>query len=259
MEFSKGAHTLLQGDLTIPLEGLRLPILILRQGYYAKEKGGSTMKGNIKKLAVFVIVAAITMFIAMAMASADSHKGHKTIHGEYAITGSGSCFIAINGFNASLQPNDGPNGMWLWGPLTYDEGSITFYKDGTGSLTCIFHAFDSWSPFFVNLGFPPDAGSATETWNFTYTMTDSHNMTINYVKGSYELNFTSGPNVGTPLGVSYIILPPVKGVISPDEKILFASWGAPAIMEFTNDKENNDPNGTQAICSVVIQGMRIGP
>lgn len=218
------------------------------------------MKGNIKKLAVFVIIAAIAMFTMVGMASANDHIGKNIIQGVYAITGTGSCFIAVNGFNASLQPNDGPNGMWLWGPLTYDRGVITFNKDGTGSLTCIFHAFDSWSPFFINnLGFPPDAGSATETWNFTYTMTDSHNMTINYVKGSYELNFTSGPNVGGPLGVSYIIMPPVKGVVSSDGKILYASWGAPAIMKFTNDKENNDLNGTQAICSVVIQGMRIGP
>jgi len=217
------------------------------------------MKGNIKRLAVFVIVVAIAMLMVVGMASANDHGGKKTIHGKYAITGSGSCFIAVNGFNASLQPNDGPNGQWLWGPLTYDEGFITFYKDGTGSVTDIFHAFDSWSPFFVNLGFPPDAGAANETWDFTYTMKDNVNITINYVKGSFELDFTSGPNVGTPLGVSYIILPPVKGVISPDGKILYVSWGAPAIMQFTNDKENNDLNGTQAICSVVIQGIRIGP
>ena len=33
------------------------------------------MKGNTKKLAVFVIIAAIAMFIAAAMASADDQNG----------------------------------------------------------------------------------------------------------------------------------------------------------------------------------------
>jgi hypothetical protein len=213
------------------------------------------MKQNIKKLAVFVVITAIAMFM---MATTASAVFHHSIQGEYAFTGSGSCFIAINGFNASLQPNDGANGMWLWGPLTYDEGTFTFNKDGTGSFKAIFHAFDAWSPFFVNLGFPPDAGAANETWDFTYTVTGSGNFTITYVKGTYELDFTSGPNVGTPLGVSYIILPPVKGVISPDNKILYASFGAPDILKFTNDKQSNDLNGTQGISNVVLQGFQIG-
>lgn len=211
------------------------------------------MKANSKKLAVFMIIAAIAMFTVVAMASA---KG-KTINGEYAITGSGACFIAINGFNAKLQPNDGATGQWFWGPFTYDEGVFTFNKDGTGSLTAIFHTFDIWSPFFV--GTPPDAGSANETWDFTYTMTNSGNITITYAKGSYELDFTSGPNVGTPLGVAYIILPPVKGVLSPDGKILYVSFGAPGILELTSDKANKNLTGMQGICNLVIQGFRIGP
>jgi len=215
------------------------------------------MKGNVKRLAVLVIIVAIAMFTVVAMASADNHRGKKTIQGEYAITGSGNCLVAINGFNDKLQPNDGANGMWVWGPLTYDEGFFTFNKDGTGSFTATFHAFDAWSPFFA--GTPPDTGAANEVWDFTYTMTDNVNITITYVKGTYELDFTSGPNVGTPLGKSYIILPPVKGVISPDEKILYASWGAPAIMNVTADKENKISTGVQGICNVVLQGIRIGP
>jgi hypothetical protein len=218
------------------------------------------MKENIKKLAVLVIIVATMMFMVVATASAGQlfpPPFRHSIQGEYAFTGSGSCFIAINGFNASLQPNDGANGMWLWGPLTYDEGTFTFNKDGTGSFKAIFHAFDAWSPFFA--GVPPDTGAANETWDFTYTVTGGGNFTLTYVKGTYELDFTSGPNVGTPLGVSYIILPPVKGVISPDGKILYASFGTPDILKFTNDKQNNDLNGVQAICSVVFQGFRISP
>jgi len=60
------------------------------------------------------------------------------------------------------------------------------------------------------------------------------------------------------LGRSYIIVPPVKRVVSPDEKILHASWGVPAIMNFTADKANTILTPVQAICNVVLQGIRIG-
>ena len=42
------------------------------------------MKGNIKKLALFVMIAAITMFTAVPMASAFDH-GWGGIQGEYAM------------------------------------------------------------------------------------------------------------------------------------------------------------------------------
>lgn len=35
--------------------------------------------------------------------------------------------------------------MWLSGPVTYDQGSITFNKDGTGIVHVTFHRFDFWS------------------------------------------------------------------------------------------------------------------
>jgi hypothetical protein len=206
-----------------------------------------------------VLLAALSLTFA-ATASADA-PGGKTIQGQYAVIGSGNCFIAINGFNASLQPNDGANGMWLWGPLTYDaESRFTFNKDGTGSFTGAFQAFDNWSPFFINnFGTPPDMGKANETWDFTYTVTNSGNITITYTKGTFELDFTSGPNVGTPLGVSYVILPLLKGAISPDGKLLHVSFGAPDKLIFTSDKANNNPTPTEAICNVVDQAFRISP
>ena len=218
------------------------------------------MKGNTKKLTVSLSIVTIAMFIVAATTSAGQLfplPNRHSIQGVYAITGSGNCFIAINGFNDKLQPNDGANGMWVWGPLTYDEAFITFNKDGTGSFTATVRLFDSWSPFFA--GVPPDASPANEVWDFTYTVTGSGNFTITYVKGTYELDFTSGPNVGTPLGVSYIILPPVRGVVSPDQKILNLSFGTPDKMIFTSDKANNNPTPMQAICSVVFQGFWIGP
>jgi hypothetical protein len=215
------------------------------------------MKRNIRNLAVFVIIAAIAMFMVVAIASANDHRGKKTMNAKYAFAGSGNCLIAISGFNASLQPNDGANGMWFWGPVTLDEGIIKFNKDGTGSVTNILHAYDIWGPVF---GAPPNAGAANETWDFTYTMTNSGNITITYTEGSCELDFTSGPNAPpSPLAVGYFILPPVKGVVSPDGKNLYVSYGAPDKYISTSDKENKNPTGMEAICSVVIQGFWISP
>ncbi len=214
------------------------------------------MKGNINKLAVFLVVA-IAMFMVVGTASAVFHH---SISGEYAFTGSGNCLIAINGFNSSLQPNDGANGMWFGGPLTFDEGIIKFNKDGTGSVKGTLRAYDYWSPGFPPAPPPPGAGAADETFDFTYTVTGSGNITITYVKGTYELDFTSGANAPpSPMSVQYFILPPVKGVISPDSKLLNISWGPPDIYVNTSDKENNNPTGVQAVCAVVIQGFRISP
>ncbi len=214
------------------------------------------MKVNTKILLILMIVAAMAMFMVGVVSAGDylTTANRKTIIAKYAFTGSGNCLIAINGFNASLQPNDGANGMWFGGPLTLDEGVITFNKDGTGSVTNILHSYDYYGPFF---GSPPNAGAGNETWDFTYTMTNSGNITITYTNGSFELDFTSGPSAS--MGAQYFILPPVKGKISPDGKILYASWGAPSIYVNTSDKENTNPTGVEAVCSVVIQGFRIHP
>ena len=143
------------------------------------------MKGNIKKLALVVIIAAIPMLIAVGMASAAG----KTIQGNYAFTGSGTNLIAVLGFNDSLQPNGGAAGPWFIGP-NFWSGVLSFNKDGTGSVTGIFRVVDLYSSA---IGAPPDVGSANVSWDFTYTM-DNGNITITYVTGSYEGDWTSGPN-----------------------------------------------------------------
>jgi hypothetical protein len=57
------------------------------------------MKRSMKKLAVFVMIAAIAMFIGAATASAfDRDDYPKAIRGQYASTGAGTCFTAICGF-----------------------------------------------------------------------------------------------------------------------------------------------------------------
>jgi len=215
------------------------------------------MKGNIKKLAVLVIIAAIAMFTVAATASADGHHWKNTIEGEYAFTGVGSCLIALQGFNTSLQPIGGPTGPWLESSVTY-QGVTTFNKDGTGSVTCVLRVLDTL--YSQALGAPPDAGSANLSHGINYTVaTDSGKITFTYPKGTYEADWTSGPNAPpSPNSKLYVNVPqPWYGVLSPDGKIFYASHGAPSIYDITSDKANMNPIGVQQICNFVHQGFRI--
>jgi hypothetical protein len=206
------------------------------------------MKGNNKKLAVFVSIAAIAMFISVAMASADD-EGYKTIQEDYAIAGSAASLVAILGFNASLQPNGGAAGPWLVGPNTW-SGVLTFNKDGTGSFTGIFRVFEVYSSA---IGAPPDGGSGNLSWDFTYTI-DKGNITFTYVKGSFELDWTSGPSA--PGKVYATITQPWDGVISSDRKNIALFWG-PLILDLTSDKANTTPTGVQSMTQAALQGFKI--
>jgi hypothetical protein len=91
------------------------------------------MKGIIKKLAVFVMIAAIAMFIGVGMASADDHHWKYGIQGTYAVAGGGTGLLAFNGFNGAQIPvgaSDltGP----YWSLSVVVEGILTLNRDGTG-------------------------------------------------------------------------------------------------------------------------------
>jgi len=204
------------------------------------------MKGNIKRSTVLVIMVAIAMFIVVGMASAAG----KTIQGNYAIAGSGVDLIAILGFNASLQPNGGAAGPWLQGPHSY-AGVLSFKKDGTGSFTGTLSVLDFYSSA---IGAPPDGGLGNLSWDFTYTVDNNGNITFTYVKGSFELDWTSGPSA--PGQVYADITKPWDGVISSDGKIIAEFWG-PVILDITSDKANTTPTGTQALSQAVRHGFKI--
>jgi hypothetical protein len=126
------------------------------------------MKGSLKKLAVFVIITALTMFIVAAMASAAGKNDWKAIHGEYAATSTLSC-----------------NGYYLDGTL---EGSgtisqlaiYTFNGDGTGRM----------QGRFVRIGFLPAPSESPPpldfSWNFTYEVADDGTITTTIVPGTAE-------------------------------------------------------------------------
>jgi len=206
------------------------------------------MKGNGKKLAVFVMMVALAIFMSVATASADGQKYRKTLHGEYAFIGSGACTLAPGGFNPDFTPVNptiasmGPN---LW------EGVYTFNHNGKGKMET--RQCYNEGP---NAMFPYSSGCARLSWEFEYEM-DGGGITFTFIPGTYYLEYIEGPNVGVippitpPNGI--VFEKPWTGRISPDGKNLFVFYGGP----FKFDLPAPPPFGVfGVICNGVHQGIR---
>ncbi len=205
------------------------------------------MKGNRKRLAVFVILAVFAPFTVAVMALAHP-PDHQAIHGQYAFTGSAQCLIAPTGFNASLQPT---NGLWLLDTSSW-EGVYTFNKDGTGEVTAIYRYNDLPCPA---IPIPPSAGSATVSWKFTYTMTDEDIITITLAPGTYLGTYDSGPRAGQSWSIDRV---PQDGVISVNGKNINVTCGAPTLINILTSP-GGPPSGSQLNCNVSHVLIRIEP
>jgi hypothetical protein len=140
------------------------------------------MKANGKKLAVFVIVAAITMFIAIPMASADPKVDH-ALKGQYAFSGPGQCVISPTGFDQNYVPN--PPGQ-VFAASQIWEGVYTFNRDGSGTIRAFHRSFQL--PALT-------LETANISWDFKYKMTDKDRFQTEFVEGTYDkVEWTSGPN-----------------------------------------------------------------
>jgi hypothetical protein len=109
------------------------------------------MKGNIKNLVLFVIVAA--MFITASMASA----GSTYIKGNYALSGFTSCSVAGSPANPGIL-----------------EADYTFKKDGTGSAT-------GWVRSI------PTPNLSWVTLDFTYKVTKEGDIEFAYPSGGFKV------------------------------------------------------------------------
>ena len=193
------------------------------------------MKRNIRKLIVFVMVAAIAMFIAVAMASADDHSGKKTIKGEYTFSGSGACTLAPGGFYDNFTPKN--VALASMGPNTW-EGAYTFHYNGTGSIDAINRYMDTTN----------SAGSAHIYWEFTYSV-QRGKITFTYKPDTYVATYLYGPQAGVTLsGVTFT--ESWNGRISPDGENLFVSFGVPMKLI--------PPFPVEIVCNGVHQGFRTG-
>jgi hypothetical protein len=121
------------------------------------------MKGSMKKLAVFAVIAAIATFTSAGTALASGNHW-KVIHGKYAATSTLSC----NGYyeNGSLE-----------GSGTISQLAIyTFNGDGTGSM----------QGKFVRVGFLPAPVEMNFdfSWDFNYWVGDDGTITTANVPGT---------------------------------------------------------------------------
>jgi hypothetical protein len=177
------------------------------------------MKGNGKKLTVFVIVAAITMFIAIPMASADPREDH-ALKGQYAFSGPGQCVISTAGFGDNYVPNDGAivfAASQIW------EGVYTFKRDGSGTIRAFHRSFDL--PGLT-------LGTANISWDFTYKMTDKDRFQTSLIPDTYDkVEWTSGSNCdskGENCATLYFdVVGPCDGVISLDGDSIIMTCGQP--------------------------------
>jgi len=190
------------------------------------------MKGNSKQLAVFVMIAAIAIFIAVATASAGDRDDHRiAIQGQYAATGSGTCLVAPFGLDDQVVPI---NGVYLL--MTFSmEGVFTFHRGQTGHIErphcpTVIHTPTPWSSY-------PSAGDFKDSSDFTYEVEHEGSITLTQVPGSHSGEFTSGPLVA--IGPAHNNGRNWHGTVSPDGETIILNGGLPDIIAspVTNPEE----------------------
>ena len=213
------------------------------------------MKGNSKKLAVFVMIAAIAMFTAVAMALADDHQWKHGIQGDYAVTGTNTCLVAPTGFTSTFMPST--TGLWVIFQ-GYIEGIYTFHPDGTGSFTSTVHGTMQAGPA---AGGGVSASESSWGYDFTYTVTDDGVITFKVVPCA------GGPGLNPASAPTYNNDGPHDGVISPDGENLNVTCGVPGLLKActacTGVGEPSDtlktcaPSSTELACNISMSGFKI--
>jgi len=187
----------------------------------------------------------------LVLAGVGSAAAAPNIKGSYGFTGTAACLVAPghvgdpnvpppltnptpgvalpnSGFNANLQPIDFPGSASFTRSFSV-AGFLTFNGNGTGTVKGTVVG-TTHRPTPAPNGFPhfpPSAGGADFTFNFTYVVNADGSWTATMVPGSYSETFTSGPRTGQTATVDAI--PPVSGMISRDGETLIAAHLTPDI------------------------------
>src|SRR5689334_15101257 len=172
----------------------------------------------------------------LALAGVGSAAAEPNIKGSFGFTGTAACLVAVGhvgdpntsppmanptpgvalpnaGFNANLQPNDTPGSEAfsfsnaVEGIRTFDGHGHGTVKGSTVGITVRPTPGPGGFPHF-----PPAAGSADFSFQFTYTVDGNGGWTATMVPGSYLQTYLTGPRTGQTSTVDAI--PPVTGMIS---------------------------------------------
>jgi hypothetical protein len=203
------------------------------------------MKDNSKKLTVFVIIAALAVFMVVATASARGlHPIHNAIKGQYAATGSSQCTSAVEGFEAGLLTPKG--NYWSVGTSTF-IAIYTFNRDGSGSMEGINRIMSlpggfTPSPTPGGADVPNDKPMGVVmdpySYEFTYTVTDEGLITFTVVPGTFQLG-----------GGACADRIAKHGVISGDGKTIVIECGPPLVLNVVLCSDpDQEPIGPQMMC-----------
>jgi hypothetical protein len=149
-----------------------------------------------KKIAVVVIIAALSTFVWAPVASSGGN-GWNGFHGDYAMTGSGNCFFSPFGFNPDNTPfSGGPS----WGAYYVVDGVWSFERNGKGTFQGT--QFSLGPP-----PLPPTLSPNSTTFNFRfefeYGIAHDGFITGNMKTGTFLGEYLTGPNAvdsdGNPL------------------------------------------------------------
>lgn len=193
------------------------------------------MKGNIKKLAVFVVIVAIAMFMVVGMASAGDNNSKVT--GEYAVTGGMSCMYTAFGFNDNLTPTV-PASLG-YNSITF-QGISTFNPNGTGRFDSTGVELDPLVPS----PYTPRAGAFHFSFTFTYDVADDDTITINADENSFQVTYNTGPNTGLTFTCDKYSL---SGMVSAGYKTL--TLGSPTTLIQTLTFHLSPPLVLKMICN----------
>jgi hypothetical protein len=209
------------------------------------------MKGNIKKLAVLVIITVIVPFIIAVTAFAGPPFPH-SLQGQYAVAGSGAFLFAPLGFDTNLNAKNAAEGNWILQTLN-TGGVYTFNLDGTGGAAI--EARGLVFPFTApnpnppppRVPFPPGVGKSSIVFSFHYTMTDDGKITITADPGTY----VTTPIIGPPMPPIHWDGLKLEGFISGDGKMIVGNSGPPDIMSIV------PPAGPYPPTSQIISNMSV--
>jgi hypothetical protein len=210
---------------------------------------------------VFAVSVTALALTWAAAAAADSPR----LKGSYGFTGTAECLVAPGHFgdpngaplnnpspgvalaNAGFQPNLRPNdavpgsSSQSYGRSFAVEGIRKFNGDGTGTVKgTVVGVTNRPTPGPGGYPhFPPAAGSADFSFDFTYTVNPDGTWTSAMSPGSYIENHLTGPRTGQSSTVDAI--PPVTGMISLDGKTLIAAHVAPTVETHTYSNGDVEP------------------
>ncbi len=179
------------------------------------------MKGNSKKLTVFVMIAAMAMFMTVATASADDNKW-KAFHGEYAGSNVVNCLFTPFGFDPDKLTPNGPSN-YIYNNAITAQNIWTFNADGTGTA----------QGRQVGIVFAPNSPAAGWTefsWQFTYDITHDGTITTALIPGTYEGRHLTGPSKGLTFTLDKVS---DSGMVSEDHKTITLGAAMAEVMTVT--------------------------